>query len=154
MKRPLIVVGGLALGALFVLGCKQDIGERCEQNSDCSSGLCTVMGATSAMGGVCTTGVTSEPVSDAATTTTTDAAADATSDGATDAAETGDVSSEHGGDAVTGSDAGGDGATDGDAASTTPPEAGTDAAGSEGGQVDSSLDDASTDAGDASASAG
>ncbi|HVU50607.1 MAG TPA: hypothetical protein VHL80_07955 [Polyangia bacterium] len=30
----------LALGALALTGCKQDIGERCEQNSDCSSGLC------------------------------------------------------------------------------------------------------------------
>jgi hypothetical protein len=28
------------LGSLALGGCKQDIGERCEQNSDCSSGIC------------------------------------------------------------------------------------------------------------------
>jgi hypothetical protein len=32
--------------ALAVLGCKQGLGERCELDSDCSSGLCTRQGVT------------------------------------------------------------------------------------------------------------
>jgi hypothetical protein len=47
----------LALGSLALSACKQDIGERCEQGSDCSSGYCdfsTASMMTSAMGRVCT----------------------------------------------------------------------------------------------------
>jgi hypothetical protein len=46
----------LLAGALAIAGCKQDIGERCEQNSDCASGICGEggpPGMTSAMGKRC-----------------------------------------------------------------------------------------------------
>jgi hypothetical protein len=46
----------LLAGSLALAGCKQDIGERCEQNSDCASGVCGEggpPGMTSAMGKKC-----------------------------------------------------------------------------------------------------
>jgi hypothetical protein len=46
----------LALGSLALAGCKQDVGERCEQNSDCASGICGPGGAqgmASAAGKLC-----------------------------------------------------------------------------------------------------
>ena len=43
---PILLALVLVLAAA---GCKQGIGDRCEQNSDCSSGMCTAMGA--AVGG-------------------------------------------------------------------------------------------------------
>jgi hypothetical protein len=44
---------GLALLPLLAMGCQQDLGERCQQNSDCTSGICN----NSAMvAGVCTNG--------------------------------------------------------------------------------------------------
>jgi hypothetical protein len=47
----LVVTLALALAGL---GCKQGFAERCEQNSDCSSGICsTMMGPPSAEGGRC-----------------------------------------------------------------------------------------------------
>ena len=58
---PLVIAVALAVGGA---GCKQGIGDRCEQNSDCSSGLCSQQGVatTANMSGVClpsnsTTGV-------------------------------------------------------------------------------------------------
>jgi hypothetical protein len=30
----------LAVGSLALVGCKQGIGDRCEQNTDCASGIC------------------------------------------------------------------------------------------------------------------
>jgi hypothetical protein len=38
--RPRLAAAVLSLGALAFAGCKQDLGERCEQNSDCKSGFC------------------------------------------------------------------------------------------------------------------
>jgi hypothetical protein len=38
--RPRLVAALLSLGALALAGCKQDLGQRCEQNSDCKSGFC------------------------------------------------------------------------------------------------------------------
>jgi hypothetical protein len=95
--RPSVTLVGLALASLLVVGCKQDIGERCEQDSDCNSGLCTLTGA-SAMGGICTTGVV---LIDAAAPPDTAVATDAR-DGAADAADAraeagGETSPEDGG---------------------------------------------------------
>jgi hypothetical protein len=39
LARPSLI-GGLLLAALAAVGCKQGVGDRCEQNSDCSSGIC------------------------------------------------------------------------------------------------------------------
>jgi hypothetical protein len=49
----------LALGSLALSGCKQDIGGRCEQASDCASGVCGSVGSAdmaSAAGKVCVSG--------------------------------------------------------------------------------------------------
>jgi len=95
MRLPRASILAFVLSAAALAGCKQDIGERCEQGSDCSSGYCdytTVGQMTSAAGRVCT-GSSAPPgeVSDAAPAP--DAEGDvATSDGAGDAAETGDAS--------------------------------------------------------------
>jgi hypothetical protein len=54
----------LLAGALAIAGCKQDIGERCEQNSDCASGVCGEggpPGMTSAMGKKCVASLTPPP---------------------------------------------------------------------------------------------
>jgi hypothetical protein len=54
-RSPLLAF--VLLSAAFV-GCKQDIGERCEQGSDCSSGYCNYstisVTLTNAQGRVCT----------------------------------------------------------------------------------------------------
>lgn len=77
------------------MGCKQDLGERCEQGSDCSSGYCdhNVGGMVSAMGKVCTGPTDDTPMPDAASTA--DAQGNpsdvATSDAAGEAAVSGDA---------------------------------------------------------------
>jgi len=140
----------LALASLALVGCKQDIGQRCEQGSDCSSGYCgdSPLGMVSVMGRVCTPPPTAGPVSDASTVgdaaDAPAAAGDAASDGASDGA------SDAGSDGA--SDAGSDGASDGAS------DAGSDAAGGEasphdGGSdvieagVETSLGDVMTEAG-------
>jgi hypothetical protein len=82
----------LALASLALVGCKQDIGQRCEQGSDCASGYCggSPLGMVSVMGRVCTPPPTAGPISDAgaadAPAPVDDAASDAGSDGASDGA--------------------------------------------------------------------
>jgi hypothetical protein len=60
----------LSLASLALVGCKQDVGGRCEQGSDCSTGYCggSVEGTVSAMGRVCTPPPVAAPVLDAALT--------------------------------------------------------------------------------------
>jgi hypothetical protein len=86
----------LSFGALALGGCKQDVGGRCEQNSDCASGICGngQGGATSAMGRQCAATLGGPAVTPDASSTT-DAAVDA-GGGAVDASSSeasGDVSS-------------------------------------------------------------
>jgi hypothetical protein len=115
-----LVLGSLALG-----GCKQDIGERCQQGSDCSSGYCN-MSSGSFFGNmdlVCTgppglTPVTvdaggGEDASDAGDAVFYDAAkaGDAASSG--DAVEAGDAASSEAGATDATSAETGDGASDG-----------------------------------------
>jgi hypothetical protein len=142
-------LAAVALGSLLTLvGCKQDLGDRCEKSSDCASGYCGGDNSDTAMLGVskvCTAGrVTSTP--DAGPPPATPDAAQERADAAdaTDAAtaEAGDVASDSHAEA---GEAGGD----------TGTEAGTDAAPSEGGGDTSSSDAApglSDAGGDAAAS--
>jgi len=51
MSRSSTIVGLVAACALAALGCKQGLGDRCEINSDCSSGFCSMNGA--GIGGTC-----------------------------------------------------------------------------------------------------
>jgi hypothetical protein len=94
MRRvPLILALSLACG-LSSIACKQGLGERCEQDSDCESGDCRGAGLTSAMGGICQD-MQSAPDSGSPMTPrdaaidlmsdATDATADATADVAVDA---------------------------------------------------------------------
>ena len=66
----------LSLASLLVVGCKQDVGERCEQNSDCASGLCTDMSQGASAPGICEATLPTGTTSDAATSFP-DAGADA-----------------------------------------------------------------------------
>jgi hypothetical protein len=86
-RASLILALSLACG-LSSLGCKQGLGQRCEQNSDCESGVCTYNGLTSAMGGTCraTKGAPDSGTSVDALPPTDAKGSDATSD-ATDAAD-------------------------------------------------------------------
>jgi hypothetical protein len=77
--RHSVVLAALSLASSLVVGCHQDLGERCEQNSDCGSGLCSGTGA--ANPGICTTGVISGGQTDAATD------APLSSDGASEASD-------------------------------------------------------------------
>jgi hypothetical protein len=62
MRRLPMVLASAALCALMSIGCKQDLGERCEVNSDCSSGYCNKnVDFSSSEGGMCTTGPTTTP---------------------------------------------------------------------------------------------
>jgi hypothetical protein len=57
MRFPRLAFLTLLLLSAAAVGCKQDIGERCEQGSDCSSGYCdysTGSMMTNAQGRVCT----------------------------------------------------------------------------------------------------
>jgi hypothetical protein len=40
----LVAGGGWLLLSLLAIGCKQGVGDRCEQNSDCESNVCSFMG--------------------------------------------------------------------------------------------------------------
>ncbi|HEX4406155.1 MAG TPA: hypothetical protein VH560_15060 [Polyangia bacterium] len=107
------VTVALASLLVFGVGCKQDVGERCEQNTDCSSGFCNGMGAASP--GICTNGEgTTTPVIDAGNPTP-DAATmkDAPSDFGADA-KSGDAAADSASDAarVDGSDGSADGAVE------------------------------------------
>jgi hypothetical protein len=87
MSFPRLAALALALGSLAVVGCKQDLGERCEQGSDCASGFCagsTASMMTMAMGRVCTGPPTATPVVDSGSQE--DAAVDA-ADAGGDAAD-------------------------------------------------------------------
>jgi hypothetical protein len=76
MSRMIPMIAGpirrwpLLLVALFSLaGCKQDIGERCEIDSDCSSGFCRTGASGMAVAGTCQSGPGDpEPVVDASGT--------------------------------------------------------------------------------------
>ncbi len=50
MRAGLILV--FVSSAFLAAGCQQGVGDRCVQNSDCSSGICSVTGQ-SAQGGKC-----------------------------------------------------------------------------------------------------
>lgn len=126
MRRFPVLLASSILSAFLSVGCKQDLGERCEQNSDCSSGYCNGSGnRTSAEGGKCTPGPVVQ-LPDAATPfdanrpdlSTSEAGRDASdaSDGAPDVSL--DVSSDVSRD--TGTD-------------TTPADVGTDPDSSTGG---------------------
>jgi hypothetical protein len=141
-----VVLVTVSLASLLVVGCKQDIGERCEQDSDCHSGLCSQTGA-SAQGGVCqdtlpTGSFDAAMTSDAPSGATSDAR-DGASDGASDVAsdghsEAGAEVSEDSEDSVDGAleshvEAGGDvGASTTEAGSEAGSEAGTTDAASGG----------------------
>jgi hypothetical protein len=121
-------LAAVALGSLLTLvGCKQDLGERCEQASDCASGFCS--GTDVTRPGVCTNGVSTQTPIDASTpvdTGTGDAPAErADAADAADAsrAETGDVAAESHAET---SEAGAEVGTD-----AAPAEAGGDAAASD-----------------------
>jgi phage-related tail fiber protein len=78
LARSFSGIAAVGVAALWLSACGQDLGERCEQNSDCKSGSCSVMsGPTSAMGGVCEDGTQTGSSSDASTS---DAAVDAPAD--------------------------------------------------------------------------
>jgi hypothetical protein len=87
----------LALGSLALAGCKQGIGGRCEQNSDCASGICgdgTSGGAVSAAGRQCSATLGGGGAGTSGSNMM-DASEDAdvgTLDGPNDAAETADAS--------------------------------------------------------------
>jgi hypothetical protein len=129
----------VSLMALCTAGCKQDNGERCEQPSDCSSGICgydTTGGMTSAMGKMC-----QATISAPGSTTPTDASAmsDAPSSDATNAADVGDGGSHaDASDAATLTDASDAGTSDApetrstDASDGAAAETGGDASGSDG----------------------
>jgi hypothetical protein len=135
------------LGSLLMfVGCKQDVGERCERSSDCASGYCggdnSDVGIVSAAGKTCTPGrviVTPDagtPPPDTGTGQTGDAAAERSDSGDALAAETGDVAPEaH--------------AEVGEAGADTGAEAGTDGAHIEVGAETSAADGATDLVGDA-----
>jgi hypothetical protein len=88
------VLVAASLASLLVVGCKQDIGDRCEQATDCNSGYCTGNGA--AEPGVCAPGPTVGTISDASTSFDTGATPDtATSDARDGAAEAAEASDGH-----------------------------------------------------------
>jgi hypothetical protein len=88
----LVTISLASLLVFFGVGCRQDVGERCEQDSDCYSGYCTGTGA--ANPGMCQSGpttggfvdasVTIDAGSDAMSSDAGDAVSDATSDIASD----------------------------------------------------------------------
>lgn len=86
-RASLILALSLACG-LSSLACKQGLGQRCEQDSDCDSGYCAGGGTTSAMGGTCKA---TKTAADAAVPIDTRPATDATgtdlANDATDAAD-------------------------------------------------------------------
>jgi hypothetical protein len=90
MHLPRRVALALALLSLGLVACKQDVGQRCEQGSDCATGYCgeSVGGMVSAMGKTCTEPPTAAQPVDAATN---DAA---TNDAATNDAGTNDDASD------------------------------------------------------------
>jgi hypothetical protein len=116
------LVAGLVTLALSGLACKQGLGDRCEQNSDCGSGLvCDRNGqATTAEGGRCVS--SSAPPPDSGTEEDTAVSIDADlSDGGADQAQGNDGAS---GDAPASDGAPGQDAMDDGA----PVDSGTDAA--------------------------
>ncbi len=120
LVAPRLLAALISFGALALGGCKQDVGGRCEQNSDCASGICGdgQGGATSAMGRQCVATLGGPSVTpDASSTNPIDAAADVGAD-AVDAASSdaaGEVSSPDAsepGDAAGAEASPADGATD------------------------------------------
>jgi hypothetical protein len=126
----------LSLGALALGGCQQDLGGRCEQGSDCSSGWCggSQLGMASAMGATCTPGPGTVPFDAAPTDTssTNDAGAEAGDAKSEAGAETGDARSDGGAEAGDAGAEAGDGATSGDGPSEAGPD-GAEAGASEAG---------------------
>jgi hypothetical protein len=106
VSSPLLalsVVLGLALASV---GCKQDLGERCEQPSDCASGYCggnSTSGQTNAVGKMCSAGPNvlvpgdagatpdAVPADDASPDASDAAKADAASSDTSDARDAGDA---------------------------------------------------------------
>ena len=136
-------LAAFALGSLLLFaGCKQDIGERCEQPSDCASGWCAgdnmPIGMAGVVGKTCTPGrvtVTQDAgTSDTGTgdtRTTGDGAADRTEAADAHASETGDAASEtHAETGEAGPDTPAQGATD--ASDGAPTEAGGETSASDG----------------------
>jgi hypothetical protein len=132
LRTPLLAVAFVAL-ALSGVACKQGLGDRCEQNSDCSSGLvCNYNGLTTADMGRCIN--PNAPTTDAGTqddTGTTPVEAgipDTAPDQAPDDGSLSDASDTapavDGGDAATGSD----GATDSGSTDTGAADAPVDSA--------------------------
>jgi len=67
MRAGLILV--FLFSAFLDAGCSQGVNDRCVQNSDCASGICSVQGQ-SAQGGKCLATVAVPTTTDAATTGT------------------------------------------------------------------------------------
>lgn len=123
--RTASLLAGLVTLALSSIGCKQGVGNRCEQNSDCSDGLlCDYAGMTTAEAGKCydpNARMTDAATQDVATTNDAeDTASDQAqgNDGAlddvpsgTDAADGGTPPDDGGGDGAT-PDAAGDASAD------------------------------------------
>ena len=38
---PMLMLVGLGLGGALLVSCKQDVGERCQLDDDCKSGVCS-----------------------------------------------------------------------------------------------------------------
>jgi hypothetical protein len=117
--RTASLLAGLVTLALAGVGCKQGIGDRCEQNSDCSDGLaCDYAGMTTAEAGKCydpNARTTDAATQDVATTNDAEDTAPDQADDSSSADASDDVPQ------------GSDGATDG---GTPPDDGGTpDAAG-------------------------
>jgi hypothetical protein len=137
MSKARLATVVLALGSLALAGCLQGVGERCEQNSDCSSGVCGngSAGMTSANARTCSASLPPPaPISDAATTTS-----DASDAG--DAGDAADAALEGAG----ASDASEAGAEAG--AETSPSEAGAESGLSEVGAETSPMDASGTESG-------
>jgi hypothetical protein len=133
-----LLIALVALAAVGAAGCKQGIGERCEQGSDCASGFCNQnQGAFTGgqQGLVCTGPPGSNMMMSMDATSGEDA-----SDAASAAGEAGDVSSpetsEVSSPAEAGAEVGGqghDGATDAAGGGDASGEASTDARSDSGG---------------------
>jgi hypothetical protein len=67
VNRKWLVTALIAITPLWAAGCKQGLGERCQQDSDCSSGVCSKSDPRICQGngsGVDTTQIDAEPPPD------------------------------------------------------------------------------------------
>lgn len=134
MRRFSSIFAALVLCGLTSIACKQNVGERCEQPSDCASGYCggsaTISMMTSVMGRMCTAGPGSVVPVDAAPPPTDTAAATDGATGDTVADARADAATEAGAE-VGGGDAGVDGSPD--ASTDTSADVAHDGSAADGG---------------------